>query len=127
MQSFKEAYCFRICYQNPVCVYLFGKSFGSAKMQRRGGNSMPRRWTRRQQTTNGPDGSGAMAARRRLGRLITDLREAADITVEEAAEFIERAPSTMWRLEAGQPGVRIRPHGDIGRLCEFYEVDEETK
>lgn len=88
---------------------------------------MPRKWTRRQQTTNGPDGSGAMAARRRLGRLITDLREAADITVEEAAEFIERAPSTMWRLEAGQPGVRIRPHGDIGRLCEFYEVDEETK
>ncbi|MGH3734024.1 MAG: helix-turn-helix domain-containing protein [Micromonosporaceae bacterium] len=88
---------------------------------------MPRTRARRQQTANGPDGSGAMAARRRLGRLMTELREAADVTVEEAAEFIERAPSTMWRLEAGQSGVRIRPQGDVGRLCDLYEVDGETR
>lgn len=88
---------------------------------------MPRKRARRQQTANGPDGSGAMAARRRLGRLMTELREAADVTVEEAAEFIERAPSTMWRLEAGQSGVRIRPQGDVGRLCDLYKVDGETR
>ncbi|MFV2020776.1 helix-turn-helix domain-containing protein [Micromonospora sp. LOL_023] len=75
----------------------------------------------------GPDGSGSMAARRRLGRLLTELREAKAITQEAAAEYIERVPSTLYRMETGKPGVRIRIKQDIHGLCELYEVDAPTR
>lgn len=75
-----------------------------------------------------PEGSGAMAARQRLGRLLRELRDAKGFTQEDAARHIERVPSTVYRMEDGQPGVRIRPGGDIDRLCDLYDVtDEETR
>lgn len=74
-----------------------------------------------------PDGSGSMAARRRLGRLLTELREAKGITQEAAAEFIERVPSTLYKMETGKPGVRFRLKQDIHGLCELYEVDAATR
>lgn len=72
-----------------------------------------------------PDGPGAMAARQQLGRLLRDLRTAKDITQDEAAQHIERVPSTLYRIEDGQPGVRIKPGADIGRLCDLYEVTDQ--
>lgn len=74
-----------------------------------------------------PDGSGSMAARRRLGRLLTELREAKGITQDVAAEYIERVPSTLYKMETGKPGVRIRIKQDIHGLCELYEVDAATR
>jgi transcriptional regulator with XRE-family HTH domain len=68
-----------------------------------------------------------MAARRRLGRLLTELREAKGITQEAAAEFIERVPSTLYKLESGRPGVRIRIKHDIHSLCDLYEVDDTVR
>jgi DNA-binding XRE family transcriptional regulator len=68
-----------------------------------------------------------MAARRRLGRLLSELRVAKGITQDVAAEFIERVPSTLYRTEAGKPGVRIRIKQDILGLCEFYEADPATR
>lgn len=70
--------------------------------------------------------SGAMAARRRLGRILAELREQADVTVERASAHIERGRQTLWKIEDGQPGVRIRPDGDIRRLCDLYGADEKT-
>lgn len=72
-------------------------------------------------------GSGSMAARRRLGRLLSELREAKGITQGEAADHIERVPSTLYRMETGKPGVRIRVKQDIHGLCELYEVDAATR
>lgn len=91
---------------------------------------MPARKKRPTVTGDGesPEGSGAMAARQQLGRLLRELRDAAGITQEEAARHIERVPSTVYRMEDGQPGVRIRPGADIDRLCDLYEVaDQETR
>ncbi|MDG4833927.1 helix-turn-helix transcriptional regulator [Solwaraspora sp. WMMD1047] len=68
-----------------------------------------------------------MAARRRLGRLLSELRVAKGITQDVAAEFIERVPSTLYRMEAGKPGVRIRIKQDILGLCELYEADSATR
>ncbi|MFV2027636.1 helix-turn-helix domain-containing protein [Micromonospora sp. LOL_028] len=68
-----------------------------------------------------------MAARRRLGRLLTELREAKAITQGAAAEYIERVPSTLYRIETGKPGVRIRIKQDIHGLCELYEADAATR
>ena len=79
------------------------------------------------QSVGAPDGSGSMAARRRLGRLLTELREAKGITQETAAEFIERVPSTLYKMETGKPGVRIRIKQDIHGLCDLYEVDPATR
>lgn len=72
-----------------------------------------------------PDGPSAKAARQQLGRLLRELREGRDITQEDAAHHIERVPSTMYRIEDGQPGVRIRPGGDVARLCDLYGVTDE--
>lgn len=57
-----------------------------------------------------------------------DLDTEGNITQDQAAHHIERVPSTLYRIEDGQPGVRIRPGGDIARLCDLYEVtDQETR
>lgn len=78
------------------------------------------------------DDAGAAVARRRLGRLLIQLREKARdsdgkaITIEQAAEYMERARPTLWRIEHGLPGVRIKNH-DVKSLCELYGADDQTR
>lgn len=79
------------------------------------------------QNFSAADGSGSMAARRRLGRILTQIRESKHITQEAAAAYIERVPSTLWKLESGKSGVRIKVKQDILGLCELYGVDDETR
>lgn len=73
------------------------------------------------------DNRGAAEARRKLGTRLAALREAKGISVDDAAAHIERARPTLWKIESGQLGVRIKPQTDVGRLCDLYEVDQETR
>ncbi|MEV6349603.1 DUF5753 domain-containing protein [Actinoplanes sp. NPDC051851] len=78
------------------------------------------------------DDAGAAYARRRLGRLLTELRENARdesgdrvaVTVEAAAAHIERARPTLYRMEHGLPGVKIKDR-DLRDLCELYRASRE--
>ncbi|GAB2716296.1 helix-turn-helix domain-containing protein [Nocardia thraciensis] len=69
-------------------------------------------------------GVGSTLPRRRLGRLLRDLRHQTGITLEEAAHLIELSPSSLQRLETGQ-ATRIRLV-DIRELCRLYDADEVT-
>jgi transcriptional regulator with XRE-family HTH domain len=56
---------------------------------------------------------------RRLARSLRQLREGANLTIEEVAEKLEISPSTVSRMETAQVGVRPR---DLGFLLDMYEV-----
>jgi transcriptional regulator with XRE-family HTH domain len=56
---------------------------------------------------------------RRLARSLRQLREGADLTIEEVAEKLEISASTVSRMETAQVGVRPR---DLGFLLDMYEV-----
>lgn len=86
---------------------------------------MPARKKRDTENEETPEGPNAKTAREQLGRRLRELRIAANLTQEDAALHIERVPSTMYRIEDGQPGVRIRPGGDIARLCDLYGVTDD--
>lgn len=61
--------------------------------------------------------------RRQLGRYLREAREAANLTLEQAASLMEWGRSTLHRLERGQTGrVRVR---EVEDLCELYQVDED--
>lgn len=60
---------------------------------------------------------------RRLGRILRDLRVAADKTLAEAAEELQCAESKMSRIEAAQSGVRPL---DLRVLLDFYGVHDQT-
>lgn len=68
--------------------------------------------------------SGSSVPRRQLGYALRTLREQAGITVEYAATAVERARPTMWKIETGQPGVRIR-NQDVKAMCEVYGASPE--
>lgn len=78
------------------------------------------------------DDAGAAVARRRLGNQLRALREAAHrddgspITIEQAAEYMERARPTLYRIEHGLPGVRIKNH-DVTALCDLYGASDEQR
>ncbi|MFJ4649887.1 helix-turn-helix domain-containing protein [Nocardia sp. NPDC088792] len=61
--------------------------------------------------------------RRQLGRYLRDAREAANLTLEEAATLMEWGKSTLQRLEKGQT-ERVRSRV-VQELCELYSIDEE--
>jgi transcriptional regulator with XRE-family HTH domain len=63
--------------------------------------------------------SGSSIPRRQLGYALRSLREQTGHSVEYAATVIERSRPTLWKIESGQPGVRIRNH-DVRGLCELY-------
>lgn len=69
---------------------------------------------------------GAAWARRKVGNLLRELREQAGVTQEDAAAFIERHVTTLYKIENGLPGVKLRPKGDIDGLVELYAADEAT-
>ena len=56
---------------------------------------------------------------RRLARSLRQLREGANLTIEEVAEKLEISASTVSRMETAQVGVRPR---DLGFLLDMYEV-----
>ncbi|MRH89681.1 helix-turn-helix domain-containing protein [Nocardia sp. SYP-A9097] len=61
--------------------------------------------------------------RRQLGRYLREAREAANLTIEEAANLMEWGKSTLQRLEKGQTGrIRVR---EIDGLCQLYSIDDE--
>ncbi|ONM47247.1 helix-turn-helix domain-containing protein [Nocardia donostiensis] len=60
--------------------------------------------------------------RRQLGRHLREMRQAAGLTIAEAARQIGRGAGTVQRLETGHPG---RIHlADITGLCELYDEVE---
>lgn len=62
--------------------------------------------------------------RRRLGRLLRDLRQATGLTIAELARRIERGATTVQRLETGTAD-RIRLW-DIEAICQVCGADETT-
>ena len=75
--------------------------------------------------SSGPEDSAvSFAARRRLGRLLKELRENKGITVEQAYRHIDRSRPWFWRLEEGLAGISIKPNVDVGLLCDLYGVDD---
>ena len=57
--------------------------------------------------------------RRRLGQELRQLREAADLTIEEVAHRLEVSPAKISRIETGSVGVRPR---DVSDLLDQYEI-----
>ncbi len=68
--------------------------------------------------------SGSSVPRRQLGLALRMLREQAGLTVEYAAVEAERSRPTIWKIETGQPGVRIR-NADVKTMCEVYGASQE--
>ncbi len=62
--------------------------------------------------------------RRRLGRLLRDVRQGAGLTIAELAHRIERGATTVQRLETGTAD-RIRLW-DIEAICQVCGADETT-
>jgi len=62
--------------------------------------------------------------KRLLGRGLAELRLAAGISLDEAAEHLSRAPVSVWRFEQGKTmidGLQLRT------LCDLYRADPETR
>ncbi len=69
--------------------------------------------------------TSATIARRVVGRGLKTLREQADVTAASACEALEIAPQTLWRIETGQRGPKLK-RLYIAALCAFYSVPEEV-
>lgn len=78
------------------------------------------------------DDAGAAIARRRIGRILTELRERSrrsgdkQLTLEEAARAVELARPTMWRIENGRDGVQLK-NLYINALCDLYGAPEDIR
>jgi hypothetical protein len=77
-----------------------------------------------QQTAPAPladlESGGPTAARLRLGAQLRQLREAAGITRQDAAEAIRSSGSKITRLELGRTGIKLR---DLTDLLAMYDAD----
>ncbi|MFP8940872.1 helix-turn-helix domain-containing protein [Streptomyces fenghuangensis] len=62
--------------------------------------------------------------RRRLGSALRRLREAKDLTLEDAARHLECHKATISRLELGRSGVRTR---DLRALLSLYGVTDPAR
>ncbi|MFI9641034.1 helix-turn-helix domain-containing protein [Micromonospora sp. NPDC051925] len=68
--------------------------------------------------------SGSTVPRRQLGRLLTQLREDASVSLDAAAEGLDCSRQKMWRIEKGLVPVRVV---DARAMCELYQVSGEMK
>ncbi|TCB87874.1 XRE family transcriptional regulator [Micromonospora zingiberis] len=68
--------------------------------------------------------SGSTVPRRQLGRLLTQLREEASVTLDAAAEALDCSRQKVWRIEKGLVPVRVV---DARVMCDLYRVSEEMK
>ncbi|WFE52025.1 helix-turn-helix transcriptional regulator [Micromonospora sp. WMMD1155] len=65
--------------------------------------------------------SGSTVPRRQLGRLLTQLREEASVTLDAAAEALDCSRQKVWRIEKGLVPVRVV---DARAMCALYQVPE---
>lgn len=65
--------------------------------------------------------SGPTEERRRLGRKLRALREAAGLTVEDVVTAGLGSRTKVWRIEGGQVPVRV---ADLWALCKLYQVPD---
>ncbi|MBF6102243.1 helix-turn-helix domain-containing protein [Nocardia cyriacigeorgica] len=69
--------------------------------------------------------SGNTVPRRQLGKHLREMRQAAGLSIAEAARQIGRGAGTVQRLETGHPGKIHIP--DIVGLCELYDEVEQQE
>ncbi|MBU8856427.1 MULTISPECIES: helix-turn-helix transcriptional regulator [unclassified Micromonospora] len=62
--------------------------------------------------------------RRQLGRKLESLRKAAGLTMEKAAEELDRARATLYRIESGAENVRFRA-ADVKEMLKLYGASKE--
>ncbi|MGH3247578.1 MAG: helix-turn-helix domain-containing protein [Trebonia sp.] len=67
--------------------------------------------------------TGSTVPRRQLGRYLRDLRNAAGLTVKDAARGLEWSEAKMWRIETGQTSLRSL---DVEVICRIYGARAET-
>ncbi|MGC4767845.1 helix-turn-helix domain-containing protein [Micromonospora sp. DT44] len=67
---------------------------------------------------------GSTVPRRQLGRLLTQLREDAAVTLDAAAQALDCSRQKVWRVEKGLVPVRVV---DARAMCALYQVPEEMK
>lgn len=67
--------------------------------------------------------TGSTVPRRQLGRYLRDLRNAAGLTVKDAARGLEWSEAKMWRIETGQTSLRSL---DVEVMCRIYGARAET-
>lgn len=71
--------------------------------------------------------TGSTMLRRQLGRKLEALRKAAGLTMEKAAEELDRARATLYRIESGAENVRFRA-ADVKEMLKLYGAsDEDTE
>lgn len=68
--------------------------------------------------------SGTTMLRRQIGRKLEALRKAAGITMEQAAEKLDRARATLHRIESGAETVRFR-QADVQQMLALYGASKE--
>ncbi|MFE3225571.1 helix-turn-helix domain-containing protein [Nocardia sp. NPDC059228] len=68
---------------------------------------------------------GSTVPRRLIGRTLKQLREQSGVPAVKAYRLIDVSPQTLWRLETGQPGTKVR-EVDVHALCRLYGADDDT-
>jgi transcriptional regulator with XRE-family HTH domain len=66
--------------------------------------------------------TGSTVPRRQLGRYLRDLRNAAGLTVKDAARGLEWSEAKMWRIETGQTSLRSL---DVEAMCRIYGARQD--
>ncbi|WP_407664827.1 Scr1 family TA system antitoxin-like transcriptional regulator [Micromonospora tarensis] len=67
---------------------------------------------------------GSTVPRRQLGRLLTQLREDASVTMDAAAEALDCSRQKVWRIEKGLVPVRVV---DARAMCALYRVSDPMR
>jgi len=68
--------------------------------------------------------SGSTVPRRMLGRRLKQLRERSGVSQATASRAIQIAPQTLWRIETGQPGPKLKDIY-VETLCRLYSAPED--
>nr|WP_323178485.1 Scr1 family TA system antitoxin-like transcriptional regulator [Micromonospora lupini] len=68
--------------------------------------------------------SGSTVPRRQLGRLLTQLRVDAAVTLDAAAEALDCSRQKVWRIEKGLVPVRVV---DARAMCALYRVPDDMR
>ncbi|GAA0398780.1 helix-turn-helix transcriptional regulator [Micromonospora gifhornensis] len=64
--------------------------------------------------------------RRQIGRKFESLRKAAGLTMEQAAERLDRARATLHRIENGAEHVRFR-QADVQQMLDLYGASDDER
>ncbi len=69
--------------------------------------------------------TGSAMPRRKLGRELKRLREQSGVCASTASRAIEISPQTLWRMESGKPGPKLKELY-VKILCEMYGAPAEV-